>query len=366
MAWIRGGRVGWRCAAALVAGFVLVAAAPASAAGPWRPEAGQTRNGLTLSAVSCTSSGWCAAVGFESDETQDLPSKVYAESGDGSAWKVAPSSGPKASQLKSVSCVAPDWCQAVGTNVDRTNALIEHWNGRAWSQVSSPVVHGPLAGVSCTSRVFCMAVGQARKNKVLALVERWNGTKWSVVPSPRDDLGTAFTSVSCVAPTWCVAVGSYGYNTPRSDVTAALVEVWNGKVWKIVPSPHPGSIMPVLLDAVDCVSSTWCMAGGQAKAGALIEHWNGHAWTIMGHPAAHNGPGGAVWGMSCVSRTACIEGGYGWLAESWNGKVWASMNGLDGWGDEQAGDPEYFSGVSCITATHCKAVGDGNAIATTG
>ena len=99
MAWIRGGRVGWRHAAALVAGFVLVAAASTSAAGPWKLEAGRTRGGLTLSAVSCTSPGWCAAVGYESDETAGLPSKVYAESGDGSAWTVAPSSGPKASWL---------------------------------------------------------------------------------------------------------------------------------------------------------------------------------------------------------------------------------------------------------------------------
>ena len=127
--------------------------------------------------------------------------------------------------------------------------------------------------------------------------------------------------------------------------------------------------MPVILYAVDCVSSTWCMAGGQAETGALIEHWNGRAWSIMGHPAAAAGKhlGAAVWGISCVSRTACVAAGYRVpLAESWNGNVWAPMSALDGWGDEQAGDPEYFSGVSCITAAKCKAVGDGNAIATTG
>ncbi len=368
MAGIRGGRLRWRYAAALAAGFVLVAAAPASAAGPWRLEAGRTRDGLTLSAVSCTSTGWCAAVGYESDETQGLASKPYAESGDGSVWTVAPTSGPKSSELTSVSCIASDWCQAVGNNVDRPNSLIERWNGRAWSPVSSPVAHGDLTGVSCTSRQFCIAVGSALKSTGPALVERWNGTKWSVVPSPLMGLGTGLTSVACVSPTWCVAVGFYAYNTSRSRGAAALVEEWNGKAWKIAPSPHPGSYPPVILYAVDCVSPTWCMAGGQAETGALIEHWNGRAWTIMGHPSGVTGKaiGAAVWGISCVSQTACVAVGYNVpLAESWNGTVWSRMSAVDGW-DAQGAPPQYFSGVSCITASLCKTVGDGNAIATSG
>ena len=358
MTWIRAGRVGWRYAAALAVGFLLVAAAPASAAGPWKPEAGKTRSGLTLSAVSCLSTGWCAAVGFKSLETQGLASYVYAESGNGSVWTVAPSSGPTANKLASVSCVASDWCQAVGYNVENFNALNEHWNGRAWTRIPSPVAKLGLDGVSCTSRQFCMAVGGS-------LIERWNGAKWTLVPSARQP-GSVFTSVSCVSPTWCAAVGYYASTTSR---VAALVEEWNGKAWRVVPSPHPGSNWPGMLNAVDCVSPTWCMAGGSAEKGALIEHWNGRAWTIMGHPsgAAGKGVGAYVWGISCVSRTACVAVGYSVpLAERWNGNVWAPMSRLDGWGDEQAGDPEYFLGVSCITATHCKAVGDGNAIATTG
>jgi hypothetical protein len=284
VAWSRAGRVGCRCAAAIVAGFMLVAAASVSAAGPWKLEAGRTRGGLTLSAVSCTSSGWCAAVGFESDETQGLASKVYAESGNGTGWTVAPSSGPKASWLTGVSCVAPDWCQAVGWNVNTSAPLNEQWNGRTWSPVPSPVAHARLAGVSCTSRAFCMAVGDSAGNHVGGLVERWNGTKWSVVPSPRKGTGNTLTSVACVSPTWCAAVGLFAYNALRPGASSALVEVWNGKTWRVVPARNPALNSAVILYAIDCVSSTWCMAGGYGPTGALVEHWNGQAWNDHGAP----------------------------------------------------------------------------------
>ena len=212
-----------------------------------------------------------------------------------------------------------------------------------------------------------MAVGDSAGNHVGGLVERWNGTKWSVVPSPRKGTANTFTSVACVSPTWCAAVGLFAYKALRPNVSSALAEVWNGKAWRVVPARNPALNSSVVLYAIDCVSSTWCMAGGYGPTGALIEHWNGQAWTIMAHPSgARTAPAAAVWGVSCVSRTACVAAGYDLpLAESWNGKVWSRMSTLDGW-DEQGAPPQYFSGVSCITASLCKAVGDGTAIATSG
>jgi hypothetical protein len=222
----------WRYAAAIVAGFVLVAAAPASAAGTWTLEAGETRTVLTLSAVSCTSAGWCAAVGSELDQS-GAPSKVYAESGSGTTWTVAPSSGPKPSVLTGVSCVAPDWCQAVGFIPGTSEMLVnERWDGQAWSQLAGPVRRGSLMGVSCVSRSFCMAVGgQAGQDPFSGtLAERWNGKKWSVVATPNKGSGPELDAVACVSPTWCAAVGSYGfsYDSDRRTGSRTLAELWNG------------------------------------------------------------------------------------------------------------------------------------------
>jgi len=371
VAWIRAGRVGWRYAAAFVAGFVLVAAVPVSAAGTWTFEAGQPRGLKTLLAVSCLPTGSCAAVGEERDYDGG-PARVYAETGDGSTWTVAPSSSPPhESRLLSVSCLAPDWCQAVGTTYDGVvRTLIEHWNGRAWSRSSALTGSRSLAGVSCVSRSFCMAVGVGSRSSGPSgpLVERWNGKEWSVIASPRKgSLGSSLAAVSCVSPTWCAAVGLYGVPAPFYSGARTLVEMWNGKTWRTVPSPNSAGKKnrSVVLNAVDCVSSTWCMAGGYGPAGALIEHWNGRAWTIMGHPSDDAGKAGAaISGVSCVSRTACVAVGYDVpFAERWNGRVWAPMSHVD---DSQLVGPQFFLGVSCISATVCKTVGDGTAIYTSG
>jgi hypothetical protein len=132
-----------------------------------------------------------------------------------------------------------------------------------------------------------------------------------------------------------------------------------------MPSPNTSGTRTVTLNAVDCVSSAWCMAGGFGETGALIEHWNGRAWTIMGHPSDDAGrtAGAAVWGVSCVSRTACVVVGYDIpLAESWNGKVWSRMSDVDD--SPSVIPPAFFSGVACITAALCKTVGEGTAIYT--
>jgi hypothetical protein len=61
--------------------------------------------------------------------------------------------------------------------------LILHWDGTAWSQVSSPGA-GPanvLNGVSADSATDAWAVGYYISKSVrYALILHWNGTAWSV------------------------------------------------------------------------------------------------------------------------------------------------------------------------------------------
>jgi hypothetical protein len=179
-------------------------------------------------------------------------------------------------------------------------------------------------------------------------------------PEQRHPLGSQFQAVKCLSPKWCVAVGLYEYDTARTIGQHTLVEFWNGKTWRIVPSPNTAGDQSEFLYAVDCVSSTWCMIGGQGQRGGVIEHWNGHIWTVMGHPKDKQRTA-ALLGMSCVSRTACVAVDFNHppLAESWNGKVWSFMH-------TAALNYFYFLSVSCITATLCKGVGWRTAVATTG
>ena len=63
-----------------------------------------------------------------------------------------------------------------------------HWNGTAWSKVSTPDPGGSadgdtsfLYGVRCTSRTNCWAVGLAQPSgeSYGNQLVHWNGVKWS-------------------------------------------------------------------------------------------------------------------------------------------------------------------------------------------
>ena len=85
---------------------------------------------------------------------------------------------------------------------------------------------------------------------------------WSIVPSPDVAATTdeGFLGDSCVSSIFCMAVG-YASN---GTVDQTLAEQWNGSAWSIVPSPNPPMTLGSELDAVSCLSSTFCMAIGRA------------------------------------------------------------------------------------------------------
>jgi hypothetical protein len=78
----------------------------------------------------------------------------------------------------------------------------DSWNGASWRRLPLTIRYGLvcsakiqcvdyLAGLSCTSRSFCMTVGGLGFTNTddfspIAVAERWNGVKWSqiAIPSP--------------------------------------------------------------------------------------------------------------------------------------------------------------------------------------
>jgi hypothetical protein len=106
---------------------------------------------------------------------------------DGTAWTrvPSPSPGPSGDVLYGVAATSPTSAWAVGGSDGGT--LIEHWNGTAWTQVPSPSP-GPassvLYGVAATSPTSAWAVGYHSNRSgsfVRALIEHWNGTAWTAV-----------------------------------------------------------------------------------------------------------------------------------------------------------------------------------------
>ena len=173
-----------------------------------------------LNGVACTSVTACIAVG-----------NGTADAWDGMSWTPnSPVSFPfNGTSLTSVSCTSPSACTAVGSGV------VERWDGHGWTieaVLGNPSTGLQLNSVSCTSSTACTAVGQSYQpigpsapNSSLAepSAEFWNGSAWTpqttpnlitpLIPGLGQEFGQAeLSSVSCTAPTICIAVGDYRPN----------------------------------------------------------------------------------------------------------------------------------------------------------
>jgi hypothetical protein len=129
------------------------------------------------------------------------------------------------------------------------------------------------------------------------LIERWNGRAWKLFPSPsapgsQGDLeGVTATGAS---DAW--AVGFSAGKSPEDPATSTLTEHWNGRVWKRVPSPNPGGSECChgednALNAVSAASPSNVWATGSFSAGSafgqtLIERWTGREWTVARRSAS--------------------------------------------------------------------------------
>lgn len=183
------------------------------------------------------------------------------------------------------------------------------------------------------------------------LAEKWNGRAWRIKPTPKPAEFAAglFNAVSCSSARFCMAVG-YAYSRP--DTYRTLAEAWSGSTWTIEPTPTPGA--GGHLDSVSCTSATSCIAGGLTSEGQLAEHWDGSTWTVMSQTEL---PTADLRGVSCTEADSCTAVGLdpdtgSALAEHWNGSIWTA---------EETTDPGHgrygLNAVSCPQASSCVAVG---------
>jgi hypothetical protein len=321
-----------------------------------------------LSAVACLSASFCTAVGSQTSRWQNQA--PLAQAWNGTAWSIeqlpAPASAT-ASILFGVACPAASDCSGVGQGGGNAGsaALVQHWDGTAWSIRRTPVTPGTdasLFGISCTSAAACTAVGTTGSpHGTRTLAERWDGTSWSIqrtlnVPRPSDSI---LDAVSCASAGSCVAVGIAG-NSPA----VPLAEVWNGTSWSMRP-PAVGQGDSGLA-GVSCTSASNCIAvgfGGNASGGQgpLAERWDGTSWSIQPVPLPAGAARAFLNSVSCVSANACIAVGASLDSASNNSPLAVRWDGTS-WSIQQTpapagGQAVILNGVSCPSATSCTAVG---------
>jgi hypothetical protein len=232
----------------------------------------------------------------------------------------------------------------------------------------------PLLAVSCVSTTYCVAVGddEAADSGVGGpLAETWNGSGWAAagLKLPAGALGGVLFGVSCKSRKSCVAVGDYFLKNdifPESGNTGTLAESWNGKTWTVAQPPVPAGATSAALSGVSCATSAGCVAAGEYTQAngttvALAESWNGRAWATVPVKLPAGSAGGALFGVSCASAKSCVAvGSYGnpdfdvvALGESWNGKTWTAAKPSAPAGAIAAA----LQGVSCLSPTACVAIG---------
>jgi hypothetical protein len=308
-----------------------------------------------LFAVSCTSTTFCEATGSWTDEFGN--SSPLAEVWNGSSWtaqSVPSPAGEVIQDLSHVSCTAATFCEAIGGSP----LYAVMWDGATWTDQAMP---GSVGAVSCVSATYCVAVGSAGPTGSAV----WDGTSWAAVPAPA---GVGLDAVSCPSATFCEAVGG-------SSTAVAAAETWDGTSWAVQPIPSPTGVAITDLDAVSCASADACEAGGDFEiteqnqvVQAFAEGWDGASWVMQDAARPAGATTNELTGVSCVSARFCeavgnatdVLGNEITLAEGWDGTSW-KIQATPDTALASATTDGYMSGVSCVTADFCEAVGLGAA-----
>ena len=185
------------------------------------------------------------------------------------------------------------------------------------------------------------------------------GPYWEITASPNTSTTqtNVLDSVDCLSATDCMAVGSYDNGT----VEQTLTEEFDGQSWTIIPGADSSTTENNTLQGISCTSATDCIAVGTVTAASdrtLIESFDGTNWSVMDSPDTSATQSNDLESVSCSAVDSCTAVGeyydgsaYQTLIESYDGSTWSivtSPNVPDG--------DNVLSGVSC-TGAQCTAVG---------
>ncbi|HLH61238.1 MAG TPA: hypothetical protein VKV20_06090 [Ktedonobacteraceae bacterium] len=271
-----------------------------------------------FSGVAALSANDVWAVG----QAQYYPSPLdpLVEHWDGSAWSIisTPSTGTYSAFNAITTIPGTHQLWAVGTwatSKHGQQGLAELWNGNRWKITHTAIASSSVfSGVTAFSTTDAWAVGnyyQSSQMPNAALIEHWNGTQWSQVPAayPSGSQHSFLNSIIALSATNVWAVGSYDNGIESPGYT--LVEHWDGTQWSIVSSPSPASNNNVLLSLSSIPGTSNLLAAGYTFDGtntqSLVEAWNGSSWSVVTTPAV--GAGSQLYSVSALSaKSAWVVG----------------------------------------------------------
>jgi len=295
------------------------------------PNVGVQENVLYAVSMPITGKAWAAGYYVSGKFVQ----QTLMEHFDGNVWSVVPSPSPGALQniLFGVTAITDSDVWAVGGEQDASglwHTLTEHWDGSTWS-----VVNAVDAGSSgnqfyavkalATDDVYAVGqqAGAAFPNQ--ALVEHWNGKAWSVVSSPADASASALPLGVTATSSTLTFVGQQESDTaPYTNYVAA----GSPGAESIQTTPNAGTGENDLFAAATAADgSTWAVGWdidtNTGNHDPLILQGKNGVWSLVSSPTIGKGsdtgfaaitaiPGGGMW---AVGVTAKAGGNYATLIE---------------------------------------------------
>jgi hypothetical protein len=290
------------------------------------------------------------------------------------SWTVVPAANPIGGRINDLAAASPSDVWAVGYQgrFENTRTLIERWDGNAWTVVPSPNVGAgnELDSVAALSATNVWAVGYSNNYglpyRPRRLIEHWDGRRWRIVPSPGHGM---LSAVGGAAADDVWAVGVFRDDNAAEKPRTALILHWHRGTWSEVKSPAPHAEYAPGLDGLAVVSpkDVWAV-GGAGTDRPFAEHWDGNRWLVKSAPRLSSEPNevceNALIDVSAVSAYDVWAVGYcaaGPSTEHWNGRKWKRIRVPDeDWAShyDNQEDSKLFS-VAALSASDVWAVGFG-------
>jgi len=156
---------------------------------------------------------------------------------NGTRWSQMPLPAGVTGGLFGITATSARNAWAVGDGFGNGKTWIFHWNGTRWSEAAhpNPGFGDSLFGVTAMSRNNAWAVGYSCTSRdcthAHTLILHWNGRAWSRVTSPNAGTGSELADVAAVSARSAWAVGD---DCTVTESCAPIILRWNGTAWSKV------------------------------------------------------------------------------------------------------------------------------------
>ncbi len=236
--------------------------------------------GIEVAGVFCASSTHCVAVGQLHSQ---LGGDVITTTDGGSTW-TSQKIPTGFYSFTAVSCSSTADCAAVGDYTAGASAgagaVITTTNGGAsWKNQVLPTGSGKLDGISCPSSSNCVAVGQnSLSGDGMVIGTRNGGATWTMQAVP--NVVSNLAAVSCPSNSSCVAVGGasiFGSDDPFGTATTTLASVnpvstgpGSPVIYSAVVAPTSGSGTPTGTVSFSIGTTKMCTATLSGGSGSCV------------------------------------------------------------------------------------------------